>query len=68
LRRSVASAAATASTGRDRADGQRADDKLALALLENRFARGRHLLIDAADRELKFSKTAGVVREPRPPP
>jgi ATP-dependent Clp protease ATP-binding subunit ClpB len=40
-------------------------DKLALAILENRFTPGDTVLIDAADGELTFSKSA-VVAEPVP--
>ena len=40
-------------------------DKLALAMLENRFTPGDTVLIDAADGELTFSKS-GVVGEPVP--
>jgi ATP-dependent Clp protease ATP-binding subunit ClpB len=38
-------------------------DKLALGLLENRFATGDHVLVGAADGELTFSR-AGAVGEP----
>jgi ATP-dependent Clp protease ATP-binding subunit ClpB len=39
-------------------------DKLALALLEGRFQAGDHVIVDAADGELSFSKAPAAAAEP----
>jgi ATP-dependent Clp protease ATP-binding subunit ClpB len=39
-------------------------DKLALALLKNEFAPGDHVVVDARDGELVFSKAPAIATEP----